>query len=100
LREVYSLPERIGNGGQIHLVAVRSQLHAIGKARGYILKEVRCIPGVPPSRKPANNQLAIGIDCDKRPRIARVSAILEMFWLRVLRLGSLRTTKSHRPGRG
>lgn len=57
LREVYVVAKRIGNGIQIHLVAVRGQRHAIGKTGSYILKEVRRIRGVPPSSEPANCQL-------------------------------------------
>jgi hypothetical protein len=88
LRVVHVGPEGMGNGVQVHLVAVRGQLHAIRKASLNIPKEIRCIPGVPPSSKPANCQLGIRIKSNKRPNIASIAAILEMLRLYVLGLGS------------
>jgi len=87
LREVHGLAKRVWNGIQVHLVAVRSQLHAIGKAGSDILKEVRCKPGIPPARKPANNELAICVNGDKRPNITSILAVLEVCGLSVLGFG-------------
>jgi hypothetical protein len=88
LRIVYSFAKRVRNGSQIHLMAVRCQLDSIRQSACYILKEVRRIPRVPRTYRPANHQLRIGVDRRVRPNISLISPILEMLRLYVLRLGT------------
>ena len=62
--------ERIRDGSEIHLMAVRGQLDAIPEPAGNILKEFQRTPGIPPSDEPSNHQLGIGINRRERPNVS------------------------------
>src|ERR1022692_5339980 len=70
LRIVDIFRERIGYSRQIHLVAVRGQLHAVRQPACNVLKELRRTPGVPPSCQPRQDKLALGFNCGERPNVA------------------------------
>lgn len=84
LRVVNVTTKGTGNSFQIHLVPVGSQLHTIGKSRFNVPKEIRRKPGVPCSCKPANRQLRIRIQSDKRSDIASVPAVRQVVLPNVL----------------
>ena len=88
LREVNARSESIGNGGQIHLVAVRRQLNPVCQSAFNVLKERGSRPGVPRSCHPANHQLALRLNRGERPHVASIAAVLEMMRLNVLLLCS------------
>ena len=71
LREVDRLAERIRNGSQVHLVAVRGQLDSIRQPASYILKEVRCTPRVPLAYSPTDNQLRLRVNRGEGPNVTR-----------------------------
>ncbi len=62
--------ERILDSGQVHSVAVRRQLDAIGQPRLNVLKEYRCKPGASLSHEPADNELCLRLNGGKSPDIA------------------------------
>jgi hypothetical protein len=64
------IPERIRDGGQIHLVAVRGQLDSIRQPASYILKEVRCTPRVPPAYQPTDNKLRVRVNRREGPNVS------------------------------
>jgi hypothetical protein len=70
LRIVDIFRESIGDGSQVHLVAVSSQLHAIRQPACNVLKELRRTPGVPPSNHPRDNELALRFKRRKRSNVA------------------------------
>jgi hypothetical protein len=86
LRIVNLRAKRVRNGSQIHLVAVRGQLDSIRQPASYILKELRRTPSIPPSHKPANHQLGIGVNRSERPDVAS-TVLFGDFWRDVLLLG-------------
>lgn len=71
LRIINSGSKSVIHGSQIHLVSVRGQLNPVRQAPGNVLKELRCVPGVPPSNKPAKYQLCFGVNRRERPNITR-----------------------------
>ena len=56
------LEQRIGNGLQVHVVAVRGELHAIRQAPRNILQESSSKPRVSVSNHPRDNQLRLGFN--------------------------------------
>lgn len=87
LREVDILSKLLRDSIQVHLMAIRGQLDAIRQTRGNILKKLRCTPGVPPSAKPAQHQLAISVDCSKGPNVTSKAYTLPHLRRGVLVLG-------------
>src|ERR1035437_5069288 len=69
LRVVNSLRESIGDGYQVHLVAIRGHLDSIRQAAFNILKELRRTPGIPPSYHPRNHELGLRFNCGERPNV-------------------------------
>ena len=70
LRVVHSRRERIGDGYQIHLVSIRSQLDTVCQPALNILKKLRRTPGVPPSNHRRNHELGLRFDCGERPNVS------------------------------
>src|ERR1022692_2292406 len=70
LRVIDILSEGIGDGGQVHLVAVRGQLDSIRQAACNVPKELRRTPGVPPSCHPRQYELALSFNGRERPNVA------------------------------
>ena len=70
LRVVDIIGKGINHGIQVHLVAVRGELHAIRQASGHVLKEIGRKPRISPTYRPTDNQLRLCFDGNKRPDIA------------------------------
>ena len=86
LSVVYIAAKRIRDGVQVHLMSVRSELNAIRQALGNILKELRRMPGFPPTNKPTDNQLRVRVNRGERPNVT-ADALLRHFERDVLLLG-------------
>jgi hypothetical protein len=63
------LEQRISNGLQVHVMAVRGKLHAIRQAPRNILQESGSKPRVSISDHPTDNELRIGIQRGEGPGI-------------------------------
>jgi hypothetical protein len=64
--------ERIFNGRQIGLVAVRRGLHAVAQAAHYILHELVRRTAIARADEPRRDQLRVGIPCDRPGWVRRV----------------------------
>jgi len=69
-REINIGSERVINTLQIHAVAVRRQLHAVGKTRSNVVHEIvgACLRAL--SDEPRHHQLRIGVNRGPRPAVA------------------------------
>ena len=70
LRVVNGFRERIRDGHQIHLVAIRGQLDSIRQAAFNVLKECGRTPGIPPSDHPRNHELGLRFNRSERPNVS------------------------------
>src|SRR5208283_5895919 len=77
LRVVNALSESIGDRRQVHLVAVRSQLHPVGETTGNSLKELGSEPSIPATYEPVNDELCVGVDGNENPSVSGEAAIVE-----------------------
>jgi hypothetical protein len=70
LRIVNVLSERVRDGQQVHLMAVRGQLDSVRQSAFNIPKKLRCTPGIPQSNHPGNNQFGLCFNRGERPNVA------------------------------
>jgi len=81
------ISKRVGNGSQIHPMAVRGQLDSIRQSASYILKEVRCTARVPPAYSPTDNKLCVCVNRGEGPNVSAVAYAVPHLLRGVLLLG-------------
>ena len=79
LRVVNVFSERIRDGIQVHLMAIRGQLDSVRQAAFNVPKELRRTPGIPPSYQPRNDQLGLRFNRRERPNVAAYSGFQLLF---------------------